>query len=102
MTGKQRAASLDIRLLEAGQVSYPPSPRAERKHTPHSLYPSTLTVEIPQPFDEEGGGGSRTRPRSPVRAGSPISPLRGISYPPLSPKLLKVSLKTQAMVIYLR
>ena len=87
VTGKQRAASLDIRLLEAGQVSYPPSPRAERKLTPHSLYPRTLTVEIPTPYEEEG---SRTRPRSPVRSGSPVSPLRGISYPPLSPKLLKV------------
>ena len=50
VTGKQRAASLDMRLLEAGQVSYPPSPRAERKLTPHSLYPRTLTVELPQVY----------------------------------------------------
>ena len=28
----------------------PPSPRAERKLTPHSLYPRTLTVELPQVY----------------------------------------------------
>lgn len=83
---KQRASSIDYRMLETSLLSHPSSPRADRKLSPHNLSPHTLTVEIPQVLEDE----TRSRPRSPVRSSSPISPLRGISYPPLSPKLLKV------------
>ncbi|XP_023335851.1 pleckstrin homology domain-containing family G member 5, partial [Eurytemora carolleeae] len=87
-THKQRASSLDIRLLDTGQFSHPTSPRSERKLSPNNLSPHTLSVEIPlgvQLVEDD----CRSRPRSPVRSSSPLSPLRGISYPPLSPKLLK-------------
>ena len=91
-THKQRASSLDIRLLDTGQISHPTSPRSERKLSPNNLSPHTLSVEIPlgvQLVEDD----CRSRPRSPVRSSSPLSPLRGISYPPLSPKLLKVTYK---------
>lgn len=83
---KQRASSLDIRLLDTGAGSHPSSPRSERKLSPNNLSPHSLTVDIPVVVEDD----SRKRPRSPVRSSSPVSPLRGISYPPLSPKLLKV------------
>ena len=57
-----------------------------RKLTPHKLLsPNTLSVELVcGPEDESGQAGA------PVRAAhSPLSPVRGISYPPLSPKSLK-------------
>jgi pleckstrin domain-containing family G protein 5 len=83
---KPRAASLDNRLLDTsgGQGSYPSSPRNERKLTPHKLSPNTLSVEItPDDTDRD------TSSHGPPRVHSPLSPIRGISYPPLSPKSLK-------------
>ena len=94
---KQRASSLDIRFVDTAPYSHPASPRTERKISPQSLYPNNLTVDIPPtlgPSIEEEGGKPRSRSpapgRSGSRSGSPCSPLRGISYPPLSPKILKV------------
>ena len=97
---KQRASSLDIRFVDTVPYSHPASPRTERKISPQSLYPNNLTVDIPStlgPSIEEDG---KPRSRSPApgrsasRSGSPCSPLRGISYPPLSPKTLKVCFNT--------
>ena len=57
-----------------------------RKLTPHKLLsPNTLSVELVCGAEEESG-----QAVPPVRpAHSPLSPVRGISYPPLSPKSLK-------------
>ena len=87
MGSKPRAASLDNRLLEtpstAGQSSYPSSPRHERRFGPAKLLsPNTLSVEAG--VDEEPSPSLKT-----TRMSSPLSPIRGISYPPLSPKSLK-------------
>ena len=84
---KPRAASLDNRLLEtpgpAGQSSYPSSPRHERRFGPAKLLsPNTLSVEAGA--EEEPSPSLKT-----TRMSSPLSPIRGISYPPLSPKSLK-------------
>ena len=86
-SSKPRAASLDNRLLEtpstAGQSSYPSSPRHERRFGPAKLLsPNTLSVEAG--VEEEPSPGLKT-----TRMSSPLSPIRGISYPPLSPKSLK-------------
>ena len=53
-----------------------------RRLTPHKLLsPNTLSVEISADDDVASPGGARVH--------SPLSPIRGISYPPLSPKSLK-------------
>ena len=53
-----------------------------RRLTPHKLLsPNTLSVEISADEDVASPG--------PPRVHSPLSPIRGISYPPLSPKSLK-------------
>lgn len=86
---KPRAASLDNRLLDTavGQASYPSSPRNERKLAPHKLSPNTLSVEITPTTPDETD--RDTSSHGPARVHSPLSPIRGISYPPLSPKSLK-------------
>ena len=56
--------------------------RLIRRLTPHKLLsPNTLSVEISADEDVTSPGGPRVH--------SPLSPIRGISYPPLSPKSLK-------------
>jgi len=95
---KPRAASLDNRLLDTsgGQGSYPSSPRNERKLTPHKLSPNTLSVEItPDTTDTDRDSSSH----GPPRVHSPLSPIRGISYPPLSPKSLKRGFAIQQQTI---
>ena len=53
-----------------------------RRLTPHKLLsPNTLSVEISADEDVASPGAPRVH--------SPLSPIRGISYPPLSPKSLK-------------
>ena len=53
-----------------------------RRLTPHKLLsPNTLSVEISAEDETSSPGGPRVH--------SPLSPIRGISYPPLSPKSLK-------------
>ena len=53
-----------------------------RRLTPHKLLsPNTLSVEVSAEDETPGPG--------PPRVHSPLSPIRGISYPPLSPKSLK-------------
>ena len=107
---QQRASSLDIRIVETAPYSHPASPRTERKISPQSLYPNTLTVDIPNipPTTEEE---VRARSRSPApsvgarsasRSGSPCSPLRGISYPPLSPKVLKVGFEKKLYAFHIK
>ena len=53
-----------------------------RRLTPHKLLsPNTLSVEVSADDETPGPGVPRVH--------SPLSPIRGISYPPLSPKSLK-------------
>ena len=92
---KPRAASLDNRLVEtsvSSQSSYPSSPRHERRFGPAKLLsPNTLSVEAG--VDEEPSASLKT-----TRISSPLSPIRGISYPPLSPKSLKRGFAIQPQV----
>ena len=61
---------------------FQPKLRLFRRLTPHKLLsPNTLSVEISADDDVASPGGARVH--------SPLSPIRGISYPPLSPKSLK-------------
>merc|ERR1719460_1545562 len=87
---KPRAASLDTRLEVSypgggnNSPMYPASPRNERRAGGQVRSPNTLSVEEDVPCAP--------------RLHSPVSPVRGISYPPLSPKSLVRSAAIQPPV----